>query len=368
MSPEQLIDRLEQLEVIDDKILARIRRELETPDKNVKPAAILKYLVKKEQITSSQAKKLLKEVEAAPKQVKHEDIEVKVPQDDYDTDDLTAEVSAVAPAPGDEIVTALPDAADVQVDAGLTSTDPNAAAVAAPAIELDPLPGGDPGMADDPLAVHAGDDPLGGGLMDQNYHDPFTSGAQAASSSEHVPATFEGKRFKPDQWQTKWLYIGFGILGTLLIFGAVLYVAVGRQSAEDMFKAAMSSFEAGTYTDAIQKFEEFLERFPDDDKAPTVKARRVQALLAATYERENWDETIKRAETLLPQLLDDETVDMNLIRDDLGVMLPTTTLSITERALKQKDLADLEKQLEFSERAQEVVNNPAYVTSVIKKT
>ena len=180
--------------------------------------------------------------------------------------------------------------------------------------------------------------------------------------------SFRGKRLKKDQWATKWLYIGFAILGLLLIFGAVLYIAVNRVSAEDQFKAANTSFENGSYSDAIEKFNEFIEDNPRHEKVNTAKVRRVQALIAQTYEAKNWDETIKRAEVQLPILLEGgDDINMDLIRDDLGVMLPGAALKISERALKQTDLPGMEKQLALAEEAKRVVDNAAYIPNSIRK-
>ena len=113
------------------------------------------------------------------------------------------------------------------------------------------------------------------------------------SAEEKSKLGFRGKRLKKDQWATKWLYIGSAILGSLLIFGAVLYYAVNRVSAEDQFKAAITSFENGSYSDAIKKFDDFIEDNPNHEKTNTAKVRRVQALIAQTYETKNWDETIR---------------------------------------------------------------------------
>ena len=65
MSPRQLLEKLENLGIIDPSILERIRQEIENPEKKVKPKAILRYLVQKKQITEEQANRMLKSAPSA---------------------------------------------------------------------------------------------------------------------------------------------------------------------------------------------------------------------------------------------------------------------------------------------------------------
>ena len=202
--------------------------------------------------------------------------------------------------------------------------------------------------------------------LDYQANDPYQSGGQPAQPQ--TLAGFAGKRDQSNQWQNKWLFIGFGILGTLVIVGSVLVFATGFVTAEDRFKAAMDSFENGTYKDAINKFDDFMERYPKHEKMPTAKVRRVQSMLADTYVAKNWDETIKRAASELPKLEEDEDVDFAPVRDDLAYMLPTSTLNIAKRAKKQPTIELMEKELERARGANAIVNNPVYIPGPTRKS
>ena len=101
----------------------------------------------------------------------------------------------------------------------------------------------------EPLGFDAAVDPLS-----YQADDPYLSGGQAAQPQAQTLHGFKGKKDQSNQWQNKWLFIGFGILGTLIIVGTLLVFATGFVTAEDRFKAAMDSFENGTYKDAINKF------------------------------------------------------------------------------------------------------------------
>lgn len=356
MTPHELITRLESVGLIDPAVLEKVRRHVADPEKEVKPKAVLNYLVKKEQITKAQASALLKEIEA-PKPVRHEELEVNLPKE-YDTDDLTS------------IGEDLQEPEPKKPEPRRPSESKPRVRKEAPVVDVVPVePAND--------EVHPLKETVDQPPANDPFHDPlqadYGTGMDAGmygdfQNREEKPTPgFRGKRLKKDQWSTKWLYIGFGILGLLLIFGAVLYIAVNRVSAEDQFKAANTSFENGAYSDAIEKFNKFIEDNPRHEKVNTAKVRRVQALIAQTYETKNWDETIKRAQTQLPILLDDSDIDMDLIRDDLGVMLPGAALKISERALRQTDLPNMEKQLTLSLDAQKIVDNAAYVPNSIRK-
>ena len=363
MNPQQLVEKLAALGFVDGITINKIRREIDDPDKTPSVNQILKYLVKKGLLTDLQAKNIINqngggqsgaEKSGKPpktKAVKHEIIKVSKPKEgEFDTNDLTSNVNADSASP------AVPN--KTQVDQGLTQLD--AVPVVSPAEDATRV-----------VAVHeiqpvdymAGpmNDPL-----DYQASDPYQSGGQPAQPQ--TLAGFAGKRDQSNQWQNKWLFIGFGILGTLVIVGAVLVFATGFVTAEDRFKAAMDSFENGTYKDAINKFDDFMEQYPKHEKIPTAKVRRVQSMLADTYVTKNWDETIKRAKSQLPKLEDDEDVDFGPVRDDLAYMLPTSTLNIAKRAKKQPTIELMEKELEWARQANAIVNNPNYIPGPTRKS
>ena len=373
MSPQQLVEKLEALGFVDEKTISKIRRELADPEKNPSVKQILGYLVKKGLLTEMQAKNIINqsggggvaEEKTQPptkiKAVQHEVIEVaKQKEEDFDTNDLTANVNQDFQSPNKPGKT--------EVDQGLTRQDlitaanapsPTEEATRAVAVqEIQPID-----YMAEPLGLDAAVDPLS-----YQAEDPYLSGGQPVQPQAQTLHGFKGKKDQSNQWQNKWLFIGFGILGTLIIVGALLVFATGFVTAEDRFKAAMDSFENGTYKDAINKFDDFIERYPGHEKTPTAKVRRVQSILADTYTAKNWDETIKRAQNELPKLEEDEDIDFGPVRDDLAYMLPTSTLNIAKRASKQPTIELMEKELEWARSANAIVNNPVYIPGNTRKS
>ena len=362
MSPEQLVEKIKSLGFIDASVIARIEKEIDNPESKTSVKGILAYPVKKGHLTKAQAKNMLDAVET-PKPVVHEEITVTGQTPEYDTADLTANVVEVVPVPTQKKRD--PDATVLDLGAADAAIEEVAEVVAVESEMLEPSTHAMPTEI-----VH---DPLGG--YQDPLADPMTSGSSYDETTPSEPAKtlagFKGKRNQSDQWQNKWVYIGFGILGTLIIVGSVLYLATSLVSAADKFKAAMDSFEKGANKDAISRFDAFIEDYPDHERTPVAKVVRVQALLADTFEAKNWDETIKRAENELPLLEkeanEDERINLARIRDDLAVMLPNSTLNIAQRALKQDTIEAMTKELEMASRAKALVDNPVYIPGSKRK-
>ena len=363
MSPLELVDKLEQMGIIEARVLKKLRREVDNPEKNPSIKGVLTYLVKKGHLTKDQAKKLKREAEA-PQNVIHEELEVNQPAEDgVDTDDLTANIAEAAPSEKEEKKSAK------KKKKSKRAPEPEIEAVEEvlpePVKEIEEVQAVAQAVADE--YPDTATDPFADPLMQQEASgDPGVYQSQVAKTAHG----FKGKIDKSDQWSTKWLYIAFGTLGFLLLATGLLYFAVGFVDAENLFAEAMKSYDQGAYSDAIEKFEKFEEQFPSHEKAPTAKVRRVQALLASTFETKNWDETINRAENQLPPLLEDDTIDssnLNLIRDDLGLMLPKSTWEIAKRAVKQKDIEAMKVELQKANAANVLCDTASYIPANIRK-
>ena len=378
MSPRQLLEKLEALGAIDEKILRKIRKEIQNPEKNVKPKAVLSYLVKKGQLTPKQAKGLLT---AAPKPTPTADeLEVvepiETPEKDYDTNDLMGlqpepvvepvvepdvepllEVEPIVEPVVEPIVEPTIDHGATIMDDGLLADEPEEVAVVQPET-VTSMEYQEPELVQEVVPVNAGADEFGGSFEGQPVHGDQPSGSKVHS--------FIGKRNQKDQWNTKWLYIAFGILGTLTIGLVLLYFATSGQTAEDMYQAASTSFNNQSWGDAIEKYEAYLERFPSHKDAATARARRIHCTIRGTFGTKNWTEVIQQADSLLPEL-EAEGEKLDILRDDLAVMLPSSLVEISNKATKLTDLNEMEKEVGVIKKYYETVNKPQYVTSSARK-
>ncbi|MDB4778198.1 PQQ-binding-like beta-propeller repeat protein [bacterium] len=358
--------------LVEDRVLQKIRREIDDPEKNVKPKGILNFLVKKEQITKAQAAKLLQDLEEVvevevgnDEPVKLDDIVVNVPEEkSYDTDDLTnlnpgqddveEVIEKVVMSPQmtrQDLEDVEDEIEEIVVNQNVPEVEELVEAETEPAV---------PSYQADPLGAAMMGDPLAGGFDSAATKDP-TAPTKTLSS-------FAGKRDNRDQWATKWLYIGFGVLGFLLIMGAVLYIAVGGQNIEKLQKVAEESFQKRAYMDAIAKTEKLLELSPRHENASSWKVRIVHCYLAAAWESSNYSEVLKLSEKHLPDVCDEEA--FSDLRGDLGIFLPGSALEVTQVA-KSVDLSTstevLKEYLAIAENASVIVNDSRYLSGSILK-
>ncbi len=350
MSPRQLIEQLERLGTIDPRILAKIRREVESSDQEVKTQFVLDYLVKKGQLKESEAARILNAGKSHPEPA-------------YDTEDLTSSLlhPPAVPQPPPSAKSAIPAAAPVKnpkrpptpIVQPIVSHEKTALDAGQFDVLQDELVGVDRKASKPPAPVYQGyvseltDD-------DQFGHDNYSRGNRPVSS-------FSGKKNQRDQWSTKWLYIGFGILGVLFISLAVLFVATLGVKAEDQYKAAKDSFEKLAYLDAAKKFEQYYNDNPKHRDVAMAKALRAQCLIANSFSARYWAETITSAESLLAPLVEDDDNEVDEIRPDLAHMLPESLMEITEQAKKTTELAAMESELTKCLDLKKIIDNNVYI-------
>ena len=370
MTPRQLLKKLEELGIIDPTILEKVRSQIEDTDKTVKPKAVLSYLVKKKQITEQQARLLLKS--STQPQKTEDEMEVVQPvEKDYDTDDLTGLIGQPEdqeePKRSEPEPSQRPDEPAI-VDPGATMVDHGATMVDDASFVEEVAPDV---IASSELEPETIQEDAGlvdyDGMQNAGFDGGYESGGYATHSGPQTVLTFKGKRNKSDQWSTKWLYIGFGILGTLLIGVAILTIVNAGQKPEDMFEAAIDSFNKQSYADAAKKFEEYLEKYPKGDDAATARARRVHSIIRGTYGLKNWAEVIQQADTLLPEIAEEEDGKFDLLRDDLAVMIPSSLAEVTRKATKITNLQSMEEQLGIINDYRKVVENPVYIPNSRRK-
>ena len=325
MTPKELLQKLESLGSIESKALRKIRIQVEDPERTVKSSAVLSYLVRKGQLSEEQARQLMKG--ETPKSSRRA------------TDELMLGVNE----PEEETTAAKVKKKPKRSNRKTRAAEP---------IDLDAM-----GVQAEPIGATALD-------YDQGFsEDPYVEG-----EGETAKPSFGGKIDKRDQWNSRWPYIGFGLLGFLLIVGMFLWFTVNNMEPQAMFENAREHYENGSYQAAIQAFDEYIEACPGHKHIKEAKARRMQSLLADSFESKQWEETLIRGKEKLGEYAEDEESDMERIRDDLGVMLPRSLAELTTGMLKNTELAAMEanvvKALDYKK---ELVDNVFYVPSSSRK-
>ncbi len=331
MTPKELLQRLESLGSIESKALRKIRIQIEDPERAVKTSAVLSYLVRKGQLSEEQARQIMKGEAPVVSRKNTDELMLGVIDDEQPTESA--------------VVKKKPKRSNR--DARTREDVKAAVPVASPIAEVQ-------------VGVPAAGFDYGEGGVGE--FDDQASGEHRAKPS------FSGKLDKRDQWNSRWPYIGFGVLGFLLMVGMFLWFTVSNMTPEAMYNNARDHFGTGSFKAAIKAYDEYIEAYPSHKFIKEAKARRVQCLLRDSYESNLWEETLNRATIKLPEYAEDEDVSMDIIRDDLGVMLPRSLAELTSNMLKDTELASMEANLtKASAFRKDLVDDVFYVPSSSRK-
>ncbi|MBX3418473.1 MAG: PQQ-binding-like beta-propeller repeat protein [Pirellulaceae bacterium] len=345
MTPNELINTIEKSGLVDARILAKIKKELDNPARPVKAKAIIKFLVDRGELTTDQGQQFLDGSWQAPR-VLAQQPELVVNQQgaapDYDTDDLTNLAPAVAvPIPQHASPARQrqnPDNATMvyDVDDAMEESGEIEVPVVVQATEMyQPL--------DDAMGFDAPASPLGSVL----------DSAPEERGTQLTRPAFTGKREKIDQWQTKWVYIGSSLLAVLLVIGAVLALSVFRAPPEKLYEAAESSYLAGNYIDAANRIREFYENYPSHERANTARVREVQCYLANAFSMKNYNEVATLAKEKIPTI--ENNPSYSIIQDDFVVWFPITAFETSQAGLKETTIEGMQAALKRAEENGEIL-------------
>lgn len=149
-------------------------------------------------------------------------------------------------------------------------------------------------------------------------------------------------RHERNVWDSPLLLIGGGSLLAMVLLGGVLYWALGKGNADEAFRVAEQDYSAGSYTQAIQKFDAFLESFPEDPKASTVKVHRGMAQMRQTVDgARDWSKALETAKAIITQISTEK--DFGEARQELVALLPKLAEGLANQARDNRDHSLVDK-------------------------
>lgn len=194
--------------------------------------------------------------------------------------------------------------------------------------ELSPPP------ATEPRAMGPLDRLMGGGVMGT------AAGQRTVPGPLEAPSAARRRRRK-NIWDSPLLLIGGGALLLLVIIGLALFFSVSRQNADEMFQAAESDYRAGSYAQAIEKYNAYLQKFPKHSGASTARVRcGVAHLRQATEGVSDFRGAIPVAEEVIDQIISEDEYG-NQGRPELISILPAIAQGLANQARKGPDRAEL---------------------------
>jgi outer membrane protein assembly factor BamB/TolA-binding protein len=389
MSAESFLKRLKEEDLIDEAVITKLRQQIGRSNAPVPAQQVAGLLVDKGHLTKFQAKKLLEGLESEPGSEASEDLGLA------EEPELTAEdappkggktKAAAGPPPAPEKrwkgKAPPPPAKKKKKEKQAASPAPAAKAPVDDGGGLQPLasdglqPLADDGLQplgnDDlqPLGVDDGLTPVGGGFGADPMAGQAGMYAQAPQPqpAEAQAASFRGKKFRENQWDSPWLLIGGGLLILLLLLGGWLVFVLTKGDATEMFEASDRAYRQESYSDAIDKYDTFLEKFPEDDKAPKARVYRALAKLWLPVSSKDWERSLEVANKELPEI-QSEIADVPEARVQLSSQLTTIAQGIaadavdvvrTDTEAAKTLLESLDSEANKND-AMDLVGNPTYV-------
>jgi outer membrane protein assembly factor BamB/TolA-binding protein len=353
MSARELLDRIIEARILDEKTIDRLRRQITEPGRDVKPRSIVRFLVEKGFIDERQAEDLLAGRAIVPRLVDDEQFEEIPAAADYDSGDLT-NVASLRPAPAPE--TPLPPPVEQEERPAPAEKkkkrrehqDTRQIRPGEVPAEHARRPASPPAVASEPA--------WGAELAPQREHS-FVRGKLG----------FAGKHDTTDQWKTRWLWTGFGVLAALLISLAVLWLGVVRVDADKLYAEAEENFRKENYGKAGELFQKFHEGFPGQDNASKARVREVNSYMRMHYKSDDFKNAYVYAIENLPRLEEEEAVED--IREELGVMIPVITEWYSAQPLLEKTTEGVKAKLAEARQVKEkLLDNPVYITTTLRNS
>ncbi len=309
----RLLELLRQREAVPEKLIDHLAKQLRARQPSASARAVAGWLVDHGYLTRFQAQELLKalEQESAPPE--------------------PPKPPTAAPAPAQDL---LPEPTPKEDDEDLfaqAAAKSSAAAGSAATPILDEL---EEELGPQTVATSAGSGPWG--------------------------AWAQG-RPKRSAWESPLFLLGGGGLILLIVAGVGLWWAIGRESADQLLQAAEQDYNNGAYTQAIDKFDRFLERFPDHERAGHARVLRGLAIMRRAVDQStDWEKTLQIVETALKDIRSQE--EFPEARPELAALLPQIAEGLTEMA-QQKQSAQL---LQKARRVHQMILNPNYVPANLR--
>jgi outer membrane protein assembly factor BamB len=167
-------------------------------------------------------------------------------------------------------------------------------------------------------------------------------------------------------WDSPLILIGGGALGVIFVVFALLFYALTRGSAAEMFSKAEEEYQSGAYSNALGIYEQFLKQYPDDPSASLARVRRGMATLRQVADDgKNPRLGLDTAKQVLPEIEKEEK--FSEARSELAAILPDIADGFATQATAATDAEKKSELVRLAGEALALVNNPAYLPASLRK-
>ena len=347
MSAESLIELAESKGLLEPKTIVKLRKQVEGASKPVTPEKLVKALIKAGKLTKAQGKMLLDDVAAAAAaKIKESSSDISLAAGS------TPALIPVEPEPLEELTDeSLEELEPLDGSGGLTPLD-----------EAEPL--------DDPLADGLTSlDDLDGGLDDEL---DGTAGATAGRAvAKKKKGIFGGlfnqgaPRVRKNRWDSPLLLLGGGGLILLLLAGVLLYFLIFRGSGDEVFELADQEYQSQSYSQAIYKYQQFIDGYPKHPKVSLGKCRISLAKMRQLVETPDWERALTTSTEELKLMEPEEAFDE--VRPELAGILPEIYNGFVEDAKEAETTEEKQSLLDQATLSLALIDNPTYLPTSQRK-
>jgi outer membrane protein assembly factor BamB/TolA-binding protein len=343
----QILSAVEQSNLVSDDVIDELRQRLEKSRQTPDLKAAVKWLVQKEHITSDQGRRLLSRASTAPAGAAAK----PAPADEDDDLKLFDEpASPPSPAPprkaprqadDDLQLSPLDDGtgaaqpASAPSSAGKRSDARWAGTPQAPAPRRSEPAAAKPRPARRQPIETAPMEPANGAGPDDDIFAANEEGFGAAEPSrERGKKKAEGSQ--RNVFDTPLMLIGGGILTLIIIAIGFFYFRITRLTGDDAFKQAHDLYMSGSYTQAIDKFDKYLEEFSDHEQVSVARVERGMARMRQAVDgARDFSKTLATVKTIIAEISTEE--QFGEAQKELASLLPQTAAGLAKQADAQAD-------------------------------
>lgn len=330
MKINEFVEMLEERQLITSKVAQQVREKVAKGDRKITSKSLLKYLVKKEIITRSQAKQVLETSLTVTAAAESSILGMQA---------LTPEkpVKKKKKPPKPEEPEEIPTLSPVGEDAGFADET-----------DLSALGGMDEGG----VSAEAGDE-LGDG-------DDDGKGKKGRKKKGK-----KSKRKGENEFDTPLLLFGGGGLLALILAGVIIGYLLTREDADFILEEASGYFEGQSYTQAIKQYEKFVEDFPNHPEFSTARVRLGMAKIwKASSSTTQYSIALKTTEDVLDAIEDEEAFET--AKSDLSTLLPQIAEGLAAQAERESDPEKIATLVKESQKALAMCANTKFVPTTYR--
>ncbi|MBN2579696.1 MAG: PQQ-binding-like beta-propeller repeat protein [Pirellulales bacterium] len=358
-SAEDFLTLLEEKDLLSPETLAKLRRQIAQSGKRIPAAKVAKLLVEKGHLTPAQAKRLLdagkppaeKPTPAAPPAAKPPAAPKRAAEDDLGLAPIDEETEW---GPGRRKKSSRPTPA---------TPSPPPVPQDPPPIAPAPLP---PREEESLLELKAVPEQAPAPGVKESWDQAMAGAGDAAAGSpldapqapRGLLSFFRRKRNikKKDDWGSSLMLVGGGALMVLVLMIVVLIWWLNRGRGEEMLEQATDDYRAGSYRQAINKYDQYLKEYPNHNGASLARVRRGLAQMRqATQSGSDWSEALKTVNRVLPEIRKED--DFKEAYGELAGMLPEVAKGLAAKAREAADPGLVEQ----TRKALSYLTNTKYV-------